>query len=47
VLERNSGNRTATAAQLGIGSATLYRKLKSYGLPAGSPVIPGESGAAR
>lgn len=31
-LELNGGNRTQTAKQLGIGSATLYRKLKSYGL---------------
>jgi DNA-binding NtrC family response regulator len=29
-LERNAGNQTQTAKQLGIGSATLYRKLKSY-----------------
>jgi two-component system, NtrC family, response regulator HydG len=29
-LEVNDGNQTQTAAQLGIGSATLYRKLKSY-----------------
>lgn len=32
VLELNQGNRTVTARQLGIGSATLYRKLKKYGL---------------
>jgi DNA-binding NtrC family response regulator len=31
-LERNDGNQTHTAEQLRIGSATLYRKLKSYGL---------------
>jgi DNA-binding NtrC family response regulator len=31
-LQRNGGNQTLTAGQLGIGSATLYRKLKSYGL---------------
>ena len=31
-LERNDGNQTRTAEQLRIGSATLYRKLKSYGL---------------
>jgi len=30
-LERNGGNQTRTAEQLEIGSATLYRKLKSYG----------------
>ncbi|MHC5037894.1 MAG: sigma 54-interacting transcriptional regulator, partial [Planctomycetota bacterium] len=32
VLELNGGNQTRTAHQLGIGSATLYRKLKKYGL---------------
>ena len=32
VLDLNAGNQTRTAEQLGIGSATLYRKLKSYGL---------------
>ena len=31
-LELNGGNQTHTAQQLHIGSATLYRKLKSYGL---------------
>ncbi len=31
-LELNGGNQTHTAAQLKIGSATLYRKLKSYGV---------------
>jgi two-component system, NtrC family, response regulator HydG len=31
-LEANSGNQTHTALQLQIGSATLYRKLKSYGV---------------
>jgi len=30
-LELNGGNQTRTAAQLQIGSATLYRKLKAYG----------------
>lgn len=30
-LEANAGNRTRTAEQLNIGSATLYRKLKEYG----------------
>jgi two-component system, NtrC family, response regulator HydG len=29
-LERNAGNRTLTAQQLGIGLATLYRKLRHY-----------------
>jgi DNA-binding NtrC family response regulator len=32
VLDLNRGNRTRTARQLGIGSATLSRKLKSYGV---------------
>jgi two-component system response regulator HydG len=31
-LEANNGNQTQTAQQLNIGSATLYRKLKSYGV---------------
>jgi two-component system response regulator HydG len=31
-LELNGGNQTRTAEQLKIGSATLYRKLKSYGM---------------
>ena len=31
-LDLNDGNQTHTAQQLRIGSATLYRKLKSYGL---------------
>jgi two-component system response regulator HydG len=31
-LELNAGNQTRTAEQLQIGSATLYRKLKKYGL---------------
>src|SRR3954451_12748147 len=34
-LELNGGNQTHTAAQLHIGAATLYRKLKSYGLIGG------------
>jgi len=32
VLKINGGNQTRTADQLHIGSATLYRKLKKYGL---------------
>jgi DNA-binding NtrC family response regulator len=32
VLELNGGNQTRTAEQLRIGSATLYRRLKKYGL---------------
>lgn len=31
-LELNGGNQTQTAEQLCIGSATLYRKLKEYGM---------------
>jgi DNA-binding NtrC family response regulator len=31
-LALNGGNQTHTAEQLQIGSATLYRKLKGYGL---------------
>ncbi len=38
-LELNGGNQTRTAEQLQIGSATLYRKLKSYG------TIVGKTGA--
>jgi two-component system, NtrC family, response regulator HydG len=34
VLDLNDGNQTRAAKQLGIGTATLYRKLKSYGLAA-------------
>ena len=34
-LDLNNGNQTHTAAQLQIGAATLYRKLKSYGKIAG------------
>ncbi len=35
VLELNGGNQTRTARQLRIGSATLYRKLKGYGMIGG------------
>lgn len=38
-LALNGGNQTHTAKQLGIGSATLYRRLKSYGL-LGAPSTP-------
>jgi DNA-binding NtrC family response regulator len=31
-LALNDGNQTHTAEQLKIGSATLYRKLKGYGM---------------
>jgi two-component system response regulator HydG len=37
VLELNNGNQTRTAEQLGIGTATLYRKLKQYGLTGQQP----------
>jgi transcriptional regulator with PAS, ATPase and Fis domain len=39
VLELNGGNQTRTAAQLQIGSATLYRKLKRYSVIGGRPAI--------
>jgi DNA-binding NtrC family response regulator len=41
-LEFNNGNHTHTAEQLDIGTATLYRKLKSYGMirkPRGPRVV--------
>lgn len=44
VLGWNDGNQTRTAAQLGIGTATLYRKLKSYGVLAGKGAERGRSG---
>lgn len=31
VMRATGGNRTKAAAMLGIGAATLYRKLKAYG----------------
>jgi len=41
-LQLNGGNQTHTAQQLRIGSATLYRRLKSYGLiGAGREAPPG------
>jgi two-component system, NtrC family, response regulator HydG len=40
-LEANGGNQTRTAGQLQIGSATLYRKLKSYGSIGGRRASPG------
>jgi DNA-binding NtrC family response regulator len=39
-LELNGGNQTHTAGQLHIGSATLYRKLKSYGLIGKKRAVP-------
>jgi DNA-binding NtrC family response regulator/predicted hydrocarbon binding protein len=48
-LARNDGNQTRTAGQLHIGAATLYRKLKSYGLtetrPSQKPSSADESNA--
>lgn len=38
-LELNGGNQTRTSEQLQIGSATLHRKLKSYGLIGGKRAI--------
>ncbi|MFI5212242.1 MAG: sigma-54-dependent transcriptional regulator [Ignavibacteria bacterium] len=32
ILAENEGNKTQTAKALGIGTATLYRKLKEYGI---------------
>ena len=43
-LQLNGGNQTRTAEQLGIGSATLYRKLKSYGLIGSKRSAPDGSG---
>jgi transcriptional regulator of acetoin/glycerol metabolism len=34
VLHASEGNRAKAAATLGIGTATLYRKLKEYGTAA-------------
>jgi two-component system, NtrC family, response regulator HydG len=47
VLDINSGNQTRTAEQLGIGSATLYRKLKSFGVARGTRGAKGEDPAPR
>lgn len=46
-LEVNGGNQTRTAEQLGIGSATMYRKLKSYGLSGGQLAVERRSPARR
>ena len=37
VLRANDGNKVRTADHLGIGTATLYRKLKEYESPTGEP----------
>jgi DNA-binding NtrC family response regulator len=39
-LELNDGNQTHTAKELRIGSATLYRKLKRYGLIGKTRAVP-------
>ena len=44
VLDINDGNQTHTAEQLGIGSATLYRKLKSFGVVRGTRGPRGDAG---
>jgi DNA-binding NtrC family response regulator len=46
-LELNHGNQTHTARQLKIGAATLYRKLKSYGMIAGENQLRNGSGNPR
>ena len=46
-LELNGGNQTRTAEQLQIGSATLYRKLKSYGLIGKKSSSPGTVSSER
>jgi transcriptional regulator with PAS, ATPase and Fis domain len=47
VLDINGGNQTRTAEQLGIGSATLYRRLKSFGVVRGARTPGGEKSAPR
>jgi transcriptional regulator with PAS, ATPase and Fis domain len=44
-LDLNGGNQTRTATQLGIGSATLYRKLKRYAVAADAEVTGEEPSA--
>jgi len=46
-LEVNGGNQTRTARQLGIGSATLYRRLKSYGIVRGTRTAQNEDPSPR
>ena len=45
VLDLNGGNRTRTAEQLAIGSSTLAKKLKSYGVVSGKRTAGGEASA--
>ncbi|MHB8079262.1 MAG: sigma 54-interacting transcriptional regulator, partial [Candidatus Krumholzibacteriia bacterium] len=47
VLDLNGGNQTRTAEQLGIGSATLYRKLKTYGTARGARAAEANKSAPR
>ena len=47
VLAFNDGNRTQTVKQLGISSATLSRKLKSYGVVRGKDVAGAEDPPSR
>ncbi|MFH1842869.1 MAG: helix-turn-helix domain-containing protein, partial [bacterium] len=47
VLDLNDGNRTRTAKQLGIGSATLSRKLKRYGIVSGTRTAAGKDSPSR
>ena len=47
VLDLNGGNQTRASEQLGIGSATLYRKLKSYGVARGARSAGDENSAVR
>ena len=47
VLDLNNGSRTRTADQLNIGSATLSRKLKSYGVAGKSRAATGKDPAPR
>jgi DNA-binding NtrC family response regulator len=46
-LELNAGNQTHTAAQLHIGAATLYRKLKGYGMIPDRAGLPPKRASAR
>jgi transcriptional regulator with PAS, ATPase and Fis domain len=46
VLDLNGGNQTRTSEQLGIGSATLYRKLKNYGVVRGTRTAKDEDPAS-
>jgi DNA-binding NtrC family response regulator len=46
-LRLNDGNQTRTAKQLHIGSATLYRKLKRYGMLGTATTVRGEPPSAK